>query len=319
MVHAVLPISPSMRRLVLTVGLLVALVVPAGSQASQLIARDAKDVTLRVNARGQALVGYRAKGKRWTVLAQGAINARHPTPDRPQVALEIDYSGGWGMYRKTLSRGFANACRKYSGPPLAWFVAGCTMPDGSHWALQAWQRGLPNLGLDPWKPLQASTELRLSHWNGELPKLEIWTNWAYSKRFDHLFGRLTYLGQPVYGFLSSSMGAPSDSFGRNVYLDTFNSAYGPGWKRENSFLSHRGTGVFCYGFYPHDPYPGYPAVGRRPAGKGERYRATVVGPGVLPDVTWEGAAPGAYDEALDRQLADAQRALYGSDTLCKPV
>ena len=319
MLPAVLPISPSMRRLVLTVGLLAVLVVPASAQASQLIARDAKDVTLRVNARGQALVGYRAKGKRWTVLAQGAINARHPAPDRPQIAFRIDYSGGWGIYRKTLSRGFANACRKYTGPPLAWFVTGCTMPDGSHWALQAWQRGLPNLGLDPWKPLQASTELRLSHWNGELPKLEIWTNWAYSKRFDHLFGRLTYLGLPVYGFLASSMGAPSDSFGRNIYVDTFNSAYGPGWKRENSFLSHRGTGVFCYGFYPHDPYPGYPAVGRRPAGKGERYRATVVGPGVLPDVTWEGSAPGAYDEALDRQLADAQRALYGSDTRCKPV
>ena len=40
-----------------------------GRPASQLIARDAKDVTLRVNARGQALVGYRAKGKQWTVLA----------------------------------------------------------------------------------------------------------------------------------------------------------------------------------------------------------------------------------------------------------
>ena len=82
------------------------------------------------------------------------------------------------------------------------------MPDGSHWALQAWQRGLPNLGLDPWKPLQASWELRLSRWNGELPKLELWTNWAYSKRFDHLFGRLTYLGQPAYGFLASAGGAP---------------------------------------------------------------------------------------------------------------
>ena len=144
----------------------------------------------------------------------------------------------------------------------------------------------------------------MSHWNGELPKLEIWTNWAYSRRFDHLFGRLTYLGQPAYGFLSSSMGAPADSFGRNIYVDTSTRPTAPGWKRENSFLSHRGTGVFCYGLYPHDPYPGYPAVGRRPAGKGERYRATVVGPGVLPDVTWEGAAPGAYDEALDRQLAE---------------
>ena len=112
---------------------------------------------------------------------------------------------------------------------------------------------------------------------------------------------------------------PADGFGRNIYLDTLDSAYGPGWKRENSFLAHRGTGVFCYGLYPHDPYPGYPAVGRRPAGKGERYRATVVGPGVLPDVTWEGAAPGAYDEALDRQLVEQQRAVYGNDPLCKPL
>ena len=180
------------------------------------------------------------------------------------------------------------------------------MPDGSHWALQAWQRGLPNLGLDPWKPLQATWELRLSHWTGDLPQLEIWTNWAYSAHFDHLFGRLTWLGQPVYGFTSTTKGSPTDSFGRNVYLDTFDSAYGPGWKRENSFLTHRGTGAFCYGLYPHEPYPGYPAVGRRPAGKGQRYRATVVGPGVLPDVTWEGA-PTPYDAALDGKLVEQQR------------
>jgi len=313
------PILRSMRRFALTFTLLAALVLPAGAQASQLIARDASAITLRVNTRGQAMVSYEAKGKRWNVLVWGAINARHPSADRPQVAFRVDYSGGWGTYRRALSRGFSNACRRYTGPPLAWFVAGCTMRDGSHWALQSWQRGLPNLGLEPWKPLQGAWELRLSHWNNELPKLELWTNWAYSKRFHHVFGRLTYLGQPAYGFRSSATGAPGDSFGRNIYLDTFNSAYGPGWRRENSFLSHVGTGVFCYGFYPHDPYPGYPAVGRRPEGRGERYRATVVGPGVLPDVTWEGAAPGEYDEALDRQLVDAQRALYGADRLCKPV
>ena len=309
----------SMRRVALSLGLLAALAVPEATSASQLIGRDAKDVTLRVNARGQALVGYSAKGKRWTVLTWGAINARHPTQDRPQVAFRVDYSGGWRTYRRTLSRGFANVCRPYAGPALPWFVTGCTTPDGSHWALQAWQRGLPNLGLDPWKPLQASWELRLSHWSGDLPKLEIWPNWAYSKRFDHPFGRFTYLGQPIYGFAATTKGAPTDTFGRNVYVDTFDSAYGPGWRRENSFLTHRGTGVFCYGLYQHEPYPGYPAVGRRPEGKGERYRATVVGPGVLPDVAWEGAGPGAFDAERDRQLVEAQRALYGADTLCKPV
>lgn len=311
--------QPSMRRALLTGCLLAALAAPAGAEASQLIARDAQDVTLRVNARGQALIGYRAKGRQWTVLAWGAVNARHPAPGQAQVAFRVDYAGGWGTYRKTLSTGFVNACRPYAGPELPWFVTACTMPDGSHWALQSWQRGLPNLGLDPWKPLQGAWELRLSHWSGELPKLEVWTNWAYSKHFDHLFGRLTYLGRPSYGFAASAKGVPADDFGRNVYLDTFDSAYGPGWKRENSFLVHRGTGVFCYGFYAHDPYPGYPAVGRRPPGKGARYRATVIGPGVLPDVTWEASAPGAYDEALDRQLVEQQRAVYAGDTLCKPV
>ena len=83
--------------------------------------------------------------------------------------------------------------------------------------------------------------------------------------------------------------------------------------------AHRGTGVFCYGFYSHRPYRGYPATGRRPEGRGERYRATAIGPGVTPDGMWEGVAPTAYDVATDRRLHDAQRALYGSDQLCKPV
>lgn len=314
-----LPITASMRRFALTFALLAVLAVPGPAAASQLIARDARDVTLRVNAKGQALVGYTAKGKRWNALAWGAIDAVHPGANTKQVAFQLDYSGGWRSYGRTLARGFRNVCRPYAGPPLAWLLTGCTMPDGTHWALQSWQRGLPNLGLDPWKSLQGSHELRLSHWSTDVPKLELWTNWAYRKRFHHVFGRLTYLGQPVYGFRASRTGVPGDSFGRNIYLDTFNSAYGTGWRRENSFLAHTGTGVFCYGFYAHDPYPGYPAAGRRPEGKGERYRATAIGPGVTPDVTWEGAAPGAYDEALDRQLVDAQRALYGADRLCKPV
>ena len=62
-----------------------------------------------------------------------------------------------------------------------------------------------------------------------------------------------------------------------------------------------------------------PAVGRRPQGKGERYRATVIGPGVTPDVMWEGSPLGSYDRALDLELHELQRTLYSSDRLCKPV
>ncbi len=127
-----------------------------------------------------------------------------------------------------------------------------------------------------------------------LPELTVNTNWAYHK-YDHLFGTFLYKGAPVHGFRSTAGGNPLDTFGRNLYVDTFNSAYGAGWKRENSFLMHKGTGTFCYGFYPH---------GSHPIGKGERYRATIIGPGVTPDVMWQGNALGAYDPSLDQQLAD---------------
>jgi hypothetical protein len=40
---------------------------------------------------------------------------------------------------------------------------------------------------------------------------------------------------------------------------------------------------------------------------------------VLPDVTWEGEAPGPYNADVDRQLATLQREVYGTDALCKPV
>ena len=120
-----------MRRLALSLLLLAALVGPTTAQASQLIARDVQDVTLQADAQGQALVSYRAKGKARSVLAWGAINALHPTADRPQVRFKLDYAGGWGKYRKTVSHSFRNTCRPYAGPPLAWFVAACTAPDGS--------------------------------------------------------------------------------------------------------------------------------------------------------------------------------------------
>jgi hypothetical protein len=64
---------------------------------------------------------------------------------------------------------------------------------------------------------------------------------------EHLFGTFTYGGNAVFGFRSTPAGAPLDTVGRNVYLDTFDSAYGPGWKRESSFLTHTGTAAFRYG------------------------------------------------------------------------
>ena len=136
--------------------------------------------------------------------------------------------------------------------------------------------------------------------------LTVKTDWAYG-RFDHLYGSFVYNGVGVHGFHSTPGGVPLDSFGRNVFVDTFDSAYGTGWKRENSFLTHGPNGTFCYGFYPH---------GSHPQGKGTQYRATIMGPGVTPDVIWQGAAPGPYDATAEAAARLLQRKSF-ADALCR--
>ena len=65
-------------------------------------------------------------------------------------------------------------------------------------------------------------------------------------------------------------------------------------------LSQRPSGNFCWGFFPRDG---------RPPGHGDRYRATVIGPGVMPDMFWESPALGAYDRAHDQAANQEQRQL----------
>jgi hypothetical protein len=277
---------------------------PAGS--STLIDRNARAVELTVDGRGRAVVSYRdQRGRSRHVLAWGALNR--------DVQFKLDYSGGWGTFRSHVWKSI-RGCRRYDGPRLGWFVAGCKAPDGSYWALQQWQRLLPNQGYAPSNPLQASWELRLSHWQGPLPTLEIYLDWVFGGRFHHLFGRYLYQGEPVYGFESTQAGAPLDPYGRNIYLDVYNAAYGRGWNRENSFLSHRPNGNFCYGFYPRKrPYDGK----EMPAGNGERYRATAIGPGVAPDVVWTGWGLGTFDPEHERRMNALADSMSEGDPFCQ--
>jgi hypothetical protein len=139
--------------------------------------------------------------------------------------------------------------------------------------------------------------------------LEGWTDWSWTGRFHHIFGRLTYLGRPVHGWKTNQYGARLDKFGRLVYLDTFGSKHGPGWRRENSFVTHRGTGVFCYNFRARNPLeggyahpPGYHGGVRGP-GNGQAYRMIVEGPGVTPDVKWEGKGLPTFNPANPEHVA----------------
>ena len=134
----------------------------------------------------------------------------------------------------------------------------------------------------------------------------------FGGQWQHLYGSYTYLGKPHFGFKTTSYGAPLDKFGVLIYLDTFNSAYGSGWKRENSFVTHLNTSIWCYSVVPHK----IGAVSR-PAGKGAKYRMTAQSPGALPDVMWTGLSPGAYDATKD-QAANAEQQQSYSDKVCKP-
>jgi len=283
-----------------------ALAVTGAGSASQLIDRNARNVKLAVDAQGEAMVTYRTGATVHHVLAWGASNALQPTRSRAQVAFRLDYSGRrWASFR--------GECRAYDGPSLAFLVTACATPDGSYWALQAWRRTLPNFDGKPNARL-GKLELRLSHWSGPTAVLEAWTDWVYDGRFHHLFGRYTYGGQPVHGFSATTVGNPTDTYGRNIYVDTFDSRYGNGWHRENAFLAHNPTGVFCYGFYKFTP---------RGPGNGKRYRLSAIGPGVTPDVsiTLTGLhdydAHDAADVAYERQQNALQDSIVAGDGKCK--
>jgi len=278
-----------MRRGLLLFALLLIAAFAAGPAfGSAIIGRDVSHATLAIDRHGHAHVTYRVGGRTTALTASGAINARAPNRSVPQVKFTIRYG-----------RRGNGACLQYDGPPLAWLLEACKAPDGSYWALQSWVRLKPNYG-----GTTGATELHLSHWRGPLAVLTIYENWA-ERRYRHLFGRLTYRGRGVYGFEATGRGAPLDSYGRNIYVDTFDSRYGRGWHRENSFLTHhRGKtlGDFCYGFFPH---------GSHPPGQGTKYRATVEGPGVTPDVMWAADDAGPYDasvqatqQALERSWGD---------------
>lgn len=284
----------------LTAMLAAAFLVPSALGA-QLIDRNVSGLKLAVNSKGEALFTYQKAGKTKRVLVWGAMGAKVPTSGGKQVKFSLDYSGGYGKYKTAYWKTFANVCGQYDGPALPNMIAACRAPDGTYWAAQSWPQPLPNLGYTPWLPELRANWLEVSHWTGDLAKLETGTSWVYSGRFQNVFGRLTYGGTGVYGFGTTRFGAPTDGFGVLIYLDTFNSMYGSGWKRENSFVPHNPTGVWCYGFYTFDPTKGgykHPPdqTARRGPGIGDQYRLTASGPGVTPNVSALVPALHPFDE-----------------------
>jgi hypothetical protein len=303
-----------------------ALAAASVASAAQLIDRDATGVALAVNVKGEALLTYRSGGTLKHVLVWGAVNAKTPNRSVKQVSFHKDYAGGYGKYHTGYWKAFANQCSTYDGPALPNVVAACKAPDGSYWAAQSWPQPLPDLGFTPWTPALRADWLDISHWTGPLAELKAYTGWVYGGRFQEVFGTFTWGGVPVYGFGTTRYGEPTDGYGRLIYLDTHNSSYGPGWRRENSFVPHNPTGVFCYGFYSFDPSKGgyrHPpgATARRGPGVGDQYRVIAAGPGVTPNVETIVAGLHSFDAKSPDDLAYEQQqgrllASYG-DRSCR--
>jgi hypothetical protein len=280
----------------LTALALVALVVAVSpASAAEIVDRDVTAPALRINPKGDvAMVSYNVHGQRRHVLYWGARNWAD--------TFLRDYSGGWKS-KVADWKSFGGSCKPYTGPALDLLVAACDAPDGSHWALQSWSRLWKNYGGD-----SAKTELYISHWTGDLASLQIRTDWGYHGKHEHLWGTLTFHGKPVFGNHWTLTGVPTDASGRNIYVDY---AKDGAWYRENSFLTHKGTGGFCYLFGTQG--------GRSTGVEAPAYRATAIGPGVSPLVRLSFAPPAAFDEATDAAANAAQRAAYGADDMRRCV
>jgi len=268
--------------------MLVGAVAPIAAQASALVDRDARHVRLRVNRHGIALVQYStADGGNQHVLYWGGRNR--------SLGFSHDRSGGAISGRSNWRR-FRDACAPYDGPALFALVAACKAPDGSYWALQSWMYHIPNYG-----GTRGARELRLSHWTGPLADIWAKTDWSWRGRYHHVYGQLRYRGRPVLPGAVDSSGGVLDGRGRNIAIDSFNSDMGRGWRRVNMMLAGKPSGEFCLGMTPKGTFTSH--TGRSRLG---RYRASVAGPYVTPDLRILFDGPPAYDPAVDA-IANAEQ------------
>ena len=286
----------SLRLLVRLCVCLVALSIPAAAGAAEIVDRGVASPSLQVSNRNVALVTYSVRGTPRHVLYWGAVNWA--------AKFKRDYSGGWKSQVADYKR-FSNSCRPYTGPELPFLIAACDAPDGSHWALQQWQRLWRNYGGD-----RAANELYISHWRGSTAELTIQTDYSYHGKHQHLWGKFTFHGKPVFGTHWTLKGVPTDKQGRNVYVDFLK---GSDWRRVNSFLTHPPTAGFCYTFANHPASS--PAWNGQ--GTGDAYRATAIGPGVSPVVQTHFSPPGPYETSSDAAANAAQQQLLGHDRRCR--
>ena len=148
-----------------------------------------------MNANGKALLTYRREdGRIRNVLVWGAINARPPSQDAPQVAFRLRLLGRLAQPRPLRSAdGSWTAARPYDGPPLA--VPRHGVQGARRHATGRCRRGSASCrcaGSRRGCRSRTSSSSTSRTGRGPLAQLEVSQNWTYGGHWQGLFGRLTY-------------------------------------------------------------------------------------------------------------------------------
>ena len=227
---------------------------PPAPLGAQLIGARRSGVRSRRTAKARRCSRSASAASRSTCSC-GARSTRPPARERRRSSSRSTTRAAGEDAHTT--EDFAGTCGRYDGPgDPGHGRRAARRPTGRTGPRRAGSSRCPNLGFTPWTSQLSQQLARGLALDGRLAKLETRLELGLRRPLPEPLRPADVPRQPVYGFGTTQFGAPTDGFGRLIYLDTFNSAYGPGWKRENSFVPHNPTGVFCYGFYSFDPTKG---------------------------------------------------------------
>ena len=248
--------------------------------------------------RNVALVTYSVRGVTRHVLYWGARQLGRQVQARLLRRLEEQ-----GRRLQALQQQLPAPTRARALPLM---IAGCDAPDGSHWALQQWQRLWKNYGGA--RPRTSSTSR---------------TGAATSASSRSRPTTATTASTSTCGARSPSTasrssapkwtlkGVPARPQGRNIYVDYLK---GPNWRRVNSFLTHPPTAGFCYTFANHPAVlAGLERAGHRR--RLSRHRDRPGGHAGRPDALR--AARPVQPQANDAAANAAQSELLGGDARCR--
>ena len=214
----------------------------------------------------------------------GARKRAQPT-SAPQVAFRIDRSGGWGSDGRPVWKTFGTNVRPVprAGDSLRLLV-GCTAPTGRTGRCSAGS-GTRRVRRRPWKPGHGAGAPALALDGARRRRSRSGSTGATRAASTTSSGATRTAGTPCTGSRPTRPATRSTRTGACSTSTPSTRPTGPGWRRENGFVSKRPDGTFCYGFVPHRPCRGGPPDRGR-----KRYRLATSGPGVTPDVAWEGPA-----------------------------